>query len=125
MKHKFTLKDAYMSGWKGLNFSSYSESSDFDRASTGVFTVTVHHGKVKSLLSDRIYYVLEGEGYFIINDEKIPVKQTDVIIVPRNTVYDYFNQNGPMKLFLVHTPAYTYDAEVTYDDAQNYPLEED
>lgn len=124
MKHKFTLEDAYVSGWKGLNFSSYSEASDFDRASAGVFTVTAHHGKVKSLLSDRIYYVLEGEGYFIINEEKIPVKQTDVIIVPRNTVYDYFNQNGPMKLFLVHTPAYSFDAEVTFDDAQNYPLEE-
>lgn len=125
MKYKFTLEDAYVSGWKGLNFSSYSEAADFDRASAGVFTVTSHHGKVKSLISDRIYYVLEGEGYFIINDENIPVSQTDVVIVPRNTIYDYYNQNGPMKLFLVHTPAYSFEAEVTFDDAQSHPLEEE
>lgn len=122
MKHKFVLKDAYVSGWKGLAFSSYSEKTDFERASAGVFTVTTHHGKVKSLVSDRIYYIMEGEGYFIIDDEKIDVKATDVIIVPKNTVYDYYNLNGPMKLFLVHTPAYSYEDEVTYDDAQNNPL---
>ncbi len=123
MKHKFTLSEAYKSGWKGLSFSSYNESTDFDRASAGLFTVTVHHGKVKSLLSDRIYFVVEGEGYFLIEDEKIPVAATDVIIVPRNTVYDYYNENGPMKLFLVHSPAYSFDAEVTYDDAQSHPLD--
>lgn len=116
MKYKYTRKNALELGWDGLQVHSYSESSDFERASAGVFEVTTHHGKVKSLLSDRIYYILEGTGYFIINDERIEVEPTDVIIVPRNTVYDYF---GKMKLFLVHTPAYCYDAEVTFDDAQD------
>lgn len=119
MKYKYTAEDSYKSGWAGLKFSSYNESSDFEHASAGVFEVTTHHGKVKSKSSDRIYFVLEGEGYFEIEGQKIDVKPTDVVIVPRDTIYDYF---GKMKLFLVHTPAYNYDAEVTYDDAQQHPI---
>ena len=119
MKYKFTEKDAYKSGWEGLKFSSYSEGSDFDRASCGVFEVSTHHGKVKSTKSDRIYYILEGSGYFEIEGNRIDVKSTDVVIVPKNTVYDYF---GKMKLFLVHTPAYDWEKEIKYDDAQSRPL---
>jgi mannose-6-phosphate isomerase-like protein (cupin superfamily) len=116
MKYKYTKKGALQLGWDGLNIYSYSEKSDFERASAGVFEVTKHHGKVKSLLSDRIYFVLEGTGHFEIADESINVEPTDVIIVPRGTEYDYF---GKMKLFLVHTPAYTHEAEVVLDDVQN------
>ena len=115
MKYKYTKKDALKLGWNGLQIHSYSESTDFDRASAGFFEVTTHHGKVKSLLSDRIYFVVDGKGYFEIEGERIDVEPTDVVIVPRNTVYDYF---GKMKLFLVHTPAYNYEAEVRFDDAQ-------
>ena len=119
MKYKFTEKDAYKLGWEGLKISSYSEGTDFERASCGVFEVTTHHGKVKSTKSDRIYYVLEGEGYFEIDGQHIDVRPTDVVIVPRNTIYDYF---GKMKLFLVHTPAFDPQKEVKYDDAQGHAL---
>ncbi len=116
MKYKYTKKDALKLGWSGLKIDSYSESSDFERASAGFFEVSTHHGKVKSLLSDRIYFVIEGNGYFEIEGERIDVEPTDVIIIPRNTVYDYY---GEMKLFLVHTPAYNYEAEIKYDNSQD------
>lgn len=41
------------------------------------------------------------------------VGKDDVLLIPRNTVYDYW---GHMRLFLAHTPAYEQDSDVHYDD---------
>jgi mannose-6-phosphate isomerase-like protein (cupin superfamily) len=50
-----------------------------------------------------VYYVISGSGTFILKGKKIKVRKTDVVIVPKNTPYDY---SGRMELFLVHLPAY-------------------
>ena len=103
---KFKLKDAHQFGWEGLKGFAYNSKEDFERASAAIFEVTGKHGKVKSLISDRIYLVLEGKGEFIINEEVLPVEKDDVIIVPKNTPYNYRAIEGKLKLFLVHTPAF-------------------
>jgi mannose-6-phosphate isomerase-like protein (cupin superfamily) len=109
---KFRLKNAYKFGWKGLKGLAYNSKEDFKRASAAMFEVTGRHGKVKSLVSDRIYLILEGKGEFIINGKKVPVEKNDVIIVPKNTPYDYKAVKGKLKLFLVHTPAFDNKKEV-------------
>ena len=81
-------------------------------ASGAYFEVTGRHGKVKTTHSDRVYLVLEGSGNFTIGDETFSVEAMDMLIIPKNTPYDYKTSNGTMKLFLVHTPAYNADAEV-------------
>lgn len=96
-----------MKGW------AYNSKEDFPRASGVYFEVDGAHGKVKTTLSDRVYYVLEGKGEFIINDEIIPVEATDVVIVSKNTPYNY---RGKMKLFLVHTPAFDPVHEVKLEE---------
>lgn len=106
---KFKLKEAFQFGWPGIKGYSYNERTDFPHASAAMFEVETHHGKVRTELSDRVYLVLEGTGEFIIDDDVIPVEPTDVIIVPRNTPYDY---RGKLKLFLVHVPAYDEQFEV-------------
>lgn len=68
--------------------------------------MTGEHGKVKTTTSDRIYYVLEENGEFIIGDKTFPVQKTDVIIVPKDTAYNYRATWGTFRLFLVHAPAY-------------------
>lgn len=104
---KFALKNSYKIGWKGWNGWSYSTKEDFENASAIYIEVTERHGKTKSKKSDRVYYVLDGKGEFIIDKEVIPVKKTDVIIVPKNTPYDYKALDGTtLKLFLVHIPAF-------------------
>ncbi len=103
---KFELKNATKFGWNGLKGWSYNSKEEFKNASAAYFEVDGNHGKVRNKLSDRIYYVIEGKGEFIINDKNIPVNESDVIIILKNTPYDY---RGKMKLFLVHTPAF--DAE--------------
>ncbi|MCD6477996.1 MAG: cupin domain-containing protein [Candidatus Aenigmarchaeota archaeon] len=112
-KYKFTLKEAYDFGWEGIKGKAYNNSSDFKDASVALFEVTGRHGKVKSLVSNRVYYVLEGEGEFIIDEKTIPVKPTDVIIIPKNTPYDYKAIKGTvLKLLLVHTPSWAPEKEV-------------
>ena len=110
---KFTLKDAYKFGWDGLQGFAYNSKEDFANASAALFEVRGNHGKVKTTVSDRVYYVIEGEGEFIINDEIISISATDVVIVPKNIPYDYRVKDGQiMKLFLVHTPAYEETSEI-------------
>lgn len=103
MKHVFSLADASEFGWPGIKGRSYSEKSDFDRASVARFWVTDRHGKVYNEVSDRIYLVLNGSGWFEIDGARHDVSKDDVVMVPRMTHYDY---GGDLELFLVHAPAY-------------------
>jgi mannose-6-phosphate isomerase-like protein (cupin superfamily) len=106
---KFKLSNAEKFGWSGLKGYAYSSKKDFKEASAAYFEVQDRHGKVKSKLCDRIYYVIEGRGKFIIGGKETKVSKTDVVIVPKNTPYDY---KGKMKLFLVHAPAFDRKYEV-------------
>lgn len=109
---KFTLQKAFKFGWKGLIGWAYNSKGDFPNASTAYFEVTTSHGKVKTTLSDRVYLILKGEGTFTIGNETTEVKQGDVIIIPKNTPYDYKTKKGTLKLFLVHIPAYDQKHEI-------------
>jgi len=109
---KFTLKKAFKFGWEGLKGWAYNSRGDFPNASAAYFEVTGSHGKVKTTKSDRIYLVLDGQGEFTIDGKIIPVEKTDVVIVPKNTPYDYKATKGTLKLFLVHCPAFDPEADV-------------
>ncbi len=109
---KFSFKNASEFGWEGLKGKAYNSQRDFENASAAYFEVTGSHGKAKTTRSDRIYLVLDGHGEFIIDDREIPVEKNDVVIVPRNTPYDYRSTKGVLKLFLVHTPSYNPDFEI-------------
>lgn len=103
-RYIFTKKNAYKLVWDRVKAYSYSSEADLDTASVIVFELeNTNHGKIKSTISDRIYYVIEGKGKFIIDGKAIPVKKTDVVIIPKNTPYDY---QGKLKVFLVHVPAW-------------------
>lgn len=108
---KFELKNTDKFGWEGLNGWAYNSSEDFKNASAAYFEVTSKHGKVKTTKSDRIYFIAEGQGEFTIDNKSFSVKKTDVVIVPKNTPYDYKAIDGVMNLFLVHAPAYDPEAE--------------
>jgi len=109
MKYKYSPNEARPFSWEGIEGQAYWTKDDFANASAATFHVTGKHGKVQSSVSDRIYFVLSGHGEFIINDEIVPVSEKDVVIIPKNTPYDY---QGTMDLFLVHTPAYDKSGEV-------------
>lgn len=109
---KFTREKAFQFCWKGIKGWSYTSSKDLSNGSVAVIEVNGNHGKVMSKISNRIYYIIEGNGIFIVDGKKLDVKKDDVVIVEKNTPYDY---EGKMKLFLVHIPA--------WDEAQEVILE--
>jgi mannose-6-phosphate isomerase-like protein (cupin superfamily) len=106
---KYTKKEAFPFSWEGLNAWSYSSKNNLSSGSAIVIEVDGNHGEVMSKVSDRIYYVIEGNGKFMNGNKKIGVETGDVIIVDKNTPYDY---KGKMKLFLVHIPAWDESQEV-------------
>lgn len=50
-----------------------------------------------------IFYVAEGEGIFIIDNEEYVVKKGDIIEIPKDTEFTYI---GKMKLLFISVPAY-------------------
>jgi mannose-6-phosphate isomerase-like protein (cupin superfamily) len=61
------------------------------------------HGRTKCLEEDRIYFVLEGKGKFIIENETSEVGKNDLIFIPKKTPYNII---GKLKYFLVCSPEF-------------------
>lgn len=109
---KFTRQKALKFGWKGIKGWAYNSKDDFKDASATYIETTGKHGKVKNRKSNRIYLVLDGKGRFDIDGKKISVQKDDVIIVPKNTPYDYKTTSKELKLFLIHSPAFDEKADL-------------
>ena len=56
--------------------------------------------------SNKIYYILEGNGKFSLNDEIFDIKQGDLIEININTKYTYA---GNMKMLMVMQPDFMID----------------
>ncbi len=57
----------------------------------------------KNNYSSKIYYVLDGEGVFRVENEKMEVKKGDVVEVPKGGNFVFA---GKMKLLLIMSPAF-------------------
>ena len=106
---KFTKDKARRFGWEGIEGYAYLSKEDFPDMSCAYIIVTGRQGKIKSIKNNRIYFVMEGEGEFVVNDKPVAVKAGDAVIIPKDTPYDY---SGNMKLFLVNSPAFEPEGDV-------------
>lgn len=52
---------------------------------------------------DFCYYILEGSGYFIINDQKETCGVGDLVVIPKGTPFTY---KGHLKMLLTVTPPF-------------------
>ncbi|HLA07924.1 MAG TPA: hypothetical protein VJ022_10800 [Anaerolineales bacterium] len=109
---KFSRDTAYHFSWPGIEGWAYGSKDVLPTASASVIQVDGRHGKGKTTVSDRVFYILEGTGEFVVGDDVIPVQGTDIIVVPKNTSFDY---QGKMTLLLVHVPAYDQEHEVNLE----------
>ena len=67
--------------------------------------------------STLIYYVLEGKGQYVINNEKLSVQKGDVVEVPVNAEFVYA---GNMKLILIMTPGFKPENNIEIKDNDLY-----
>ena len=92
-------------GMKGYKYNLETEN-------IGMYIEISHKGLDKYVYdkeSTHIYYVLEGEGKFCINNIIFNVKQGDVIEAPARTEFTYL---GEMKLILVMTPDFKIENDI-------------
>jgi mannose-6-phosphate isomerase-like protein (cupin superfamily) len=100
---KFTLGGAHAFGWDGISGQAYNNKEQFDRMSAALITVDGRHGRVLDRTGDRLYLVLRGQGKFDLDGTAVAVAAQDIVIIPRNTPYDY---EGQMEVFLVQAPSF-------------------
>jgi hypothetical protein len=119
MKQRYVSEEAGRSAWPPeIEVSAYKPTKDFGWASLGIVEARGRHGRVRQPTSDRVSLVLEGEGEFFFGDEEgadevVPVAMDDVVLMPKDAVYDY---QGRARPFLVRPPAYEQDSDVHLDD---------
>ncbi|MDO8261459.1 MAG: hypothetical protein Q7T50_08290 [Candidatus Magasanikbacteria bacterium] len=80
--------------------NEYKINSDFSAA---LIEISGDYGKLKCIGEDRIYFILDGEGKFVIDGEESEISQYDLIFVPRDTPYNII---GKMKYFLICSPEF-------------------
>jgi mannose-6-phosphate isomerase-like protein (cupin superfamily) len=106
-KFKFTADEANKFNKHGIDLTVYGIG--VERAN--VVHVSVEEGHFQEF-SDKesyyIYYIYEGSGLFVLDDEKIEAKATDMIVIPPKTRIHYF---GKMKMVLTVSPAFNPDNE--------------
>ena len=71
----------------------------------------------KNFYSSKIYYVLEGNGTFCIENEKMEVKQGDVVEVPKGANFVFA---GKMKMLLIMSPAFRPQDDIHGEDNDLY-----
>jgi mannose-6-phosphate isomerase-like protein (cupin superfamily) len=121
-KYKLTAQDAKQFNKHGIDLTVYPVNVPM----AGMVHVDVKEGhfqEFKDAKSTYIYYIIEGEGTFFLDDEKVEALATDVIVIPPNTRIHYF---GTMKMVLVTTPAFNADNErhIRFVDKSENPYKE-
>lgn len=107
-KYKFTADQATKFNKHGVDLTIYNEGVE----QVEVLHVAVEEGHFQEFIAKRnyyIYYIYEGSGLFVLDDEKVEAKATDLIVVPPGTRIHYF---GKMKMTLTVSPAFKPEDEV-------------
>ena len=80
---------------------------------TGICQIETEKGHETTIIEhkcDFIYYIIEGEGYFEINDYKENCIKGDLVVIPAGSKFKYV---GKLKMLLITTPAFYPEQEET------------
>ena len=102
MKYKFAYSEAKTVHKYGVDISLYS----LGQSAFNIVYESVDKGHFEEFYSDVstfTWFIIEGKGTFVLNDEKVEASAKDIITVPPKTRIHYF---GQMKMILITTPAY-------------------
>lgn len=102
MKYLYSFKDARTINKFGVDITIYDENVESNNV---VYEETKigHLEEFVDKVSTHMWFIIEGKGTFVIDDERIEAGPKDVIVVPPNKRIHYF---GKMKMLLCTTPAF-------------------
>lgn len=106
-QYKFTADKAQKFNKHGVDLTVYGENVP----EANVVHVSVDNGHFQEFYDDEsyfMYYIYEGNGAFVLDDEKVEASATDLIVVPPKTRIHYF---GKMKMVLTVSPAFKEENE--------------
>jgi mannose-6-phosphate isomerase-like protein (cupin superfamily) len=73
-----------------------------------------HHQRMACDISDRPYYIIEGEGLFQLgDDEPFEVRGGDFVYIPRGVPYEY---TGHMTLLVMNGPAFAPGSDIIINE---------
>ena len=98
---KLSRKDAIKYGRVGVVGYNYQLPKVESGTSVVYAELTGEHGERITTSRARIYYILSGEGVFVVDGIETTVLPEDVIAVPPNTKYNYWPTKSPLKCLLV------------------------
>lgn len=118
-KYKYPASEAIKFNKHGIDLTVYPT----DVPSANVVHVSVQEGHFQEFYdvkSTYIYYIIRGEGTFVLDDEQIAAGATGLIVIPPNTRIHYF---GKMEMVLTVTPAFQEQNErhVRFVDKEESP----
>ncbi|QQR89622.1 MAG: AraC family ligand binding domain-containing protein [Myxococcales bacterium] len=119
----FTRDEAFSKSKFGIDLKVYPVR-DATQNQVGMVTVETTHGhrqEFYDVASFFVYYIIEGQGAFIINGHKQPVKATDIIVVPPNHKFYYA---GNLKMLLVTSPSWQPENEREVRKLTNEQIEQ-
>lgn len=110
MKEMIQMNDKYIKNIsKEIDFSKNGFSVNLpkiDNKDISICFVETKNGRDNYCMLDTstmFYYIIDGNGIFIINDEKCQIKTGDLIEIPPKHKYTY---TGNLKMLEVQTPAF-------------------
>lgn len=101
-RYVFTADKANKFNKYGIDLTVYNEGYP----PVNVVHVRVKKGHFEEFYDEKsayIYFVVKGQGVFVLNDEKHEVKATDLVVIPSKTRIHYF---GSMEMVLTVCPAF-------------------
>ena len=109
LRYVFPRIDAEVLDKHGVSMYVHSGAGDC-RLASAVYqeTGTGHLEEFFHETSAFIYYIIEGEGIFVIEGSEYPVRATDVVIIPPKKRFWF---RGCLKQFLVTAPAWREEGE--------------
>lgn len=102
-QYHFARDNAFPFEFEGIKGSAYGTSEAFSHSSISHMDVDGERKLTSNTTSDIIFYILSGEGVFVIDGQRFSIKPSDVLHVPKNTQFGYF---GTMQFVEVMTPAW-------------------
>lgn len=109
--HVFKLPNNYSFEKVGIKGKIFSVAGIVQKA--GVCLIETETGHTTTIIEhkcDFIYYVLEGIGYFEINNQKENCIKDDLIVIPAGLKFRYV---GKLKMLLITTPPFYPEQEET------------
>ncbi len=91
MPYVFHAADAAKFNKHGVDLTVYGEGVPL----ANVVHVGVEEGHFQEFIdveSTFIYYIVDGRGTFVLNDDAVEVKPTDLVVIPSGTRIHYFGK---------------------------------